>query len=200
MQRKRRNPFRIVYLAAFFLFIYSFCSFSAYSRTATTRPPSPEATGQSPIVANAELVVLPVSITDGSGNFVSGLSAQNFRVYEDGRLQKVLSFQDGDNPVTVGMVVDHSRSMGPKLPEVTAAVSDFAKSSNPKDEMFVVDFNDDVSVELLDGKAFTNSAHELEKAVSAVSARGRTALYDAVAEGLSAPAAGTVGQEGSDYR
>jgi VWFA-related protein len=50
--------------------------------------------------------------------------------------------------------------------------------------MFVVDFNDDVSVELLNGKPFTNSARELEKAVSAVSARGRTALYDAVAEGL----------------
>ena len=86
--------------------------------------------------------------------------------------------------MTVGLIVDHSRSMGPKLPEVAAAVSAFAQSSNPQDEMFVVDFNDDVSVELLDGKPFTNDPHELEKAVSAVSARGRTALYDAVAEGL----------------
>jgi Ca-activated chloride channel homolog len=184
VQSKRRNPFRIFYLVALFLVVYSFCTFSTYSQAPSKRPPSAEATGQSPIVANAELVVLPVSVTDGSGNFISGLSAQNFRVYEDGRLQKVVSFQDGDNPVTVGLVVDHSRSMGPKLTEVAAAVSDFAKSSNPKDEMFVVDFNDDVSVELLNGKAFTNSAHELEKAVSAVTARGRTALYDAVAEGL----------------
>jgi Ca-activated chloride channel homolog len=181
VKSKRRNPFRIVYLASAFLF---FCSFSVYSQSPPVRAPSPAATVQSPIRANAELVVLPVSVTDGSGNFVSGLGAQDFRVYEDGRLQKVVSFRDGDNPVTVGLIVDHSRSMGPKLTEVAAAVSDFANSSNPKDEMFVVDFNDDVSVELLNGKAFTNSAHELEKAVSAVSARGRTALYDAVAEGL----------------
>jgi VWFA-related protein len=140
--------------------------------------------GQSPIVSKAELVVLPVSVTDGSGNFISGLNAQNFRVYEDGKLQKISMFQDGNDPVTVGLIVDHSRSMGPRLPEVAAAVSDFAQSSNSQDQMFVVDFNDDVSVELLNGKPFTNNAHELEKAVSAVRARGRTALYDAVAEGL----------------
>ena len=86
--------------------------------------------------------------------------------------------------VTVGLIVDHSRSMGPKLPEVAAAVSAFAQSSNPQDEMFVVDFNDDVSVELMDGKPFTNDPKELAKAVFSVRARGRTALYDAVAEGL----------------
>jgi VWFA-related protein len=130
------------------------------------------------------LVVLPVNVTDAKGNVVSGLSQQNFRVYEDGRLQKVTSFQQGDTPVTVGLIVDHSRSMGPKLPEVAAAVSAFAHSSNPQDEMFVVDFNDDVSVELLGGKAFTNDPAELGKALFSVRARGRTALYDAVAEGL----------------
>jgi Ca-activated chloride channel family protein len=80
--------------------------------------------------------------------------------------------------------VDHSRSMGPKLPGVAAAVSAFAQSSDPDDEMFVVDFSDNVSVELLDGKPFTSDPRELAQAVSAVSARGMTALYDAVAEGL----------------
>jgi VWFA-related protein len=50
--------------------------------------------------------------------------------------------------------------------------------------MFVVDFSDSVSVELLGGKPFTSDARILERAVSAVSTRGQTALYDAVAEGL----------------
>ena len=86
--------------------------------------------------------------------------------------------------MTVGMVVDHSRSMGPKLQGVSAAVSAFAQSSNPDDEMFVVDFSDNVSVELPGGKPFTSNPRELAQAVSAVSARGMTALYDAVAEGL----------------
>jgi VWFA-related protein len=125
-----------------------------------------------------------VNVTDGNGNFVPGLSAQDFHVYEDGRLQNVTSFQQEDTPVTVGLIVDHSRSMSPNLPGVAAAVSTFAQSSNPQDEMFVVDFNETVSVETLDGKAFTNDAKVLERAVSVVRARGTTALYDAVAEGI----------------
>jgi len=71
-----------------------------------------------------------------------------------------------------------------ELPAVAAAVSAFAQSSNSQDEMFVVDFNDQVWFQLLGGKPFSNDPAELEKAVSAVSARGRTALYDAVAEGI----------------
>lgn len=144
--------------------------------------PAPPAS--SAISVQTELVVLPVSVTDARGSAVLGLSEKDFRVYEDGRLQKIAMFQQGDTPITVGLIVDHSRSMGPQLEEVGDAVSSFAQSGNPRDEMFVVDFNDDVSVELLNGKAFTDDPKELAKAIFAVRARGRTALYDAVAEGL----------------
>jgi len=139
---------------------------------------------QSTIAVKTELVPLPVSVTDASGNVVAGLKLQDFRIYENGRPQDISLFEDGDNPVSVGLIVDHSRSMGAKLPAVAAAVAAFARSSNPQDEMFVVDFNDDVMVELMNGKAFTSDASELAKAVRAVAARGRTALYDAIAEGL----------------
>jgi Ca-activated chloride channel family protein len=139
---------------------------------------------QAKISVTTDLVVLPVSVTDSNGAFVSGLRREHFRVYEEGKLQNVTLFADEDAPVTAGILVDHSRSMGSKLSEVAAAVSAFAHSSNPEDEMFVVDFSDSVSVELLGGKAFTSDARILERAVSAGSARGQTALYDAVAEGL----------------
>lgn len=139
---------------------------------------------QTTIRVTTNLVVLPVNVTDSNGAFVAGLQKQNFRVYEDAKLQNITLFAEEDTPVTVGLLVDHSRSMGPKLPDVITAVSTFARSSNPGDEMFVVDFSDKVSIELSDGKAFTSDAKILEKAVLAVSARGQTALYDAVAEGL----------------
>lgn len=164
--------------------ILLFFSHAAYPQSLPSPLPLPRVVGQSTISVKTELVALPVRVTDASGSFVSGLSLQNFRVYEDMRLQKVILFQEGDAPVTVGLIVDHSRSMGPKLAEVAAAVSSFAQSSNPQDEMFVVDFNDDVTVELLHGKAFTNDPKELALAVHSVRARGRTALYDAMAEGL----------------
>ena len=170
-----------LYLSTVLLF---FCGIFAYTQSPARRTPSSGASGQSAISVRTELVVLPVSVTDADGNFVPGLGLQNFRVYEDKRLQTVTSFQQQDAPVTVGLIVDHSRSMGPELPQVAAAVAAFARLSNPQDEMFVIDFNDTVSVEMADGKPFTSDAKVLERAVSAVSARGRTALYDAVAEGL----------------
>ena len=169
-----RNCYRVTALVLI-------CSSAGYSQSP---PSSAVPASQSAISVKTELVLLPVRVTDAHGDFVPGLSLDNFQVYEDGRQQKVTVFQRGDTPVTVGLVVDHSRSMGPELPQVAAAASAFAQSSNPEDEMFVVDFNDEVWFQLLDGKPFTNDPAELEKAVSAVSARGRTALYDAVAEGL----------------
>jgi Ca-activated chloride channel family protein len=157
---------------------------SVVSLSQSQQLPAPSSAASSTISVKSELVALPVRVTDGNGNVVSGLNLQDFTVFEDGRPQKLTLFQQEDAPVTVGLVVDHSRSMGPKLPEVAAAVSAFAHSSNPQDEMFVVDFNDDVWLQILGGKPFTSNAKDLEIAVSAVSARGRTALYDAVAEGL----------------
>jgi Ca-activated chloride channel family protein len=139
---------------------------------------------QSKIQVTTTLVLLPVSVTASDGAFVSGLKLDNFRVFEDGRLQTPTVFDEHDAPVTVGLVVDHSRSMGAKLPDVLSAVTFFVHSSNPQDEMFVVDFNDDVSIELMKGKPFSNDAKDLKEALTAVSARGRTALYDAVSEGL----------------
>jgi VWFA-related protein len=133
----------------------------------------------------SELVILPVNVTNGKGTFVSGLHEDNFRVYEDNQLQTLSLFQQEDTPVTVGLIVDHSASMESQLPNVITAVSAFVHSGNPEDEMFVVDFSDNVTVEPFDdGKLFTNDPVELGKAVEALSAHGRTALYDAVTEGL----------------
>jgi VWFA-related protein len=156
------------------------CGAAALGRSRQSAQSVPQGT----ISVETELVVLPVRVTSANGDFVLGLTQDQFRVYEDGRPQPITFFRQEDTPVTVGLVVDHSRSMGPNLPNVSAAVSAFAKSSNPNDEMFVVDFSDHVSVELSDGKPFTSNPRELAKAVSAVQASGMTALYDAVAEGL----------------
>jgi Ca-activated chloride channel homolog len=139
---------------------------------------------QATISVTTDLVALPVNVTDSNGEFVPGLQKQHFRVYEDGALQEITLFAEEDTPVTVGLLVDHSRSMGPKLPEVRAAVSTFVHSSNREDEMFVIDFSDHVSIGSLGGKTFTSDVKILEKALVGISAQGQTALYDAVSEGL----------------
>lgn len=139
---------------------------------------------QPTISVDSDLVVLPVNVTDPQGNFVSGLKKENFNVYEENRIQNLTLFQQEDSPVTVGLIVDHSGSMQPKLTNVINAISAFAHSGNPEDEMFVVNFSDSVLLEPLGGKPFTSDAAELGSAAGAASAVGRTALYDAVAQGL----------------
>jgi Ca-activated chloride channel family protein len=148
-------------------------------------PPPPGAeTAPPPISIVSQLVVLPVNVTDAHGDFVSGLTENNFQVYEENRLQNLTVFEQEDTPVSVGLVVDHSASMKPKLASVIEAISAFAISGNSKDEMFVVDFNDNVTVKPQGEKPFTNNADELGKAAEAVVPSGRTALYDAMAKGL----------------
>ena len=131
-----------------------------------------------------DMVVLHATVSDRKGVPVSELVKEDFQVYEDGIPQQIECFSHEDIPVTVGLVVDNSGTMGPKRNEVIASALSFARSSNPEDQMFVVNFNEDVSFGLPDDMPFTNKMDQLELALSRISANGMTALYDAVATAL----------------
>jgi VWFA-related protein len=130
------------------------------------------------------LVVLHATVTDRQGGLVHSLGKQDFEVYEDGVRQRITFFKNEDIPVTVGLVVDHSSTMRRKLAEVSSAARTFVRSSNPEDEMFVVNFNERVSLGLPSSMRFTNRPAELERAITSAPAGGQTALYDAIAGGL----------------
>jgi Ca-activated chloride channel family protein len=144
--------------------------------------------GQDPetfkIAVNVDLVVLRPTVRDHKGSFVSDLREQDFEVYEDGVRQSIRLFKHEDTPVTVGLVVDHSGSMHHKIPDVIAAARTFARSSNREDQMFVVNFNEKVTLGLPGAMEFTDSPEELERAISKTPATGQTALYDALAVAL----------------
>ncbi|MEN6536661.1 MAG: VWA domain-containing protein [Bryobacteraceae bacterium] len=137
------------------------------------------------------LVVLHATVSDRQGGFVSDLGEQDFVVYEDGVPQRIRLFRNEDIPVTVGLVVDHSTTMRPKLAEVTAAARTFVRSSNREDEMFVVNFNEIASLGLPGMIRFTDSTAELETAITAAPTGGQTALYDAIAMALEKLQAGS---------
>ncbi len=142
------------------------------------------------ISVNVNLVVLPALVQDRRGHSVSDLNETNFEVYEDGLRQSINLFRHEDVPVTVGLVIDHSGSMKPKLPDVIEAARTIARSSNPEDQMFVVNFNENVTLGLPETISFTNRADDLENAIAGTRATGQTALYDAVIEGLERSRAG----------
>jgi len=139
---------------------------------------------QAVISVHTELVVAPAVVTDAGGHHVSGLTLESFRVFDNGRPRPISAFHHGDSSVTLGLVVDRSQSMRPKAQALLAAVTSLLRTSRADDELFAVDFNDDVSLALAAGRPFTNDPDELAAALAAVRAEGRTALYDGVAAGL----------------
>src|SRR5579863_1822619 len=153
------------------------------ARPQTSSPPQTHQHDDYTISVNVDVVVLRATALDHKGAMVSGLGKSDFQVFEDGVLQPIKYFSHEDVPVTVGLVVDNSGSMGPKRADVIAAALTFARSSNPLDQMFVVNFNEQVSFGLPDQLPFTDQAVQLEAALSGI-ARGETALYDAVAIAL----------------
>jgi Ca-activated chloride channel homolog len=133
---------------------------------------------------NANLVILSATVLNRRNALVSGLGKDDFQVYEDHVLQQIHNFSHEDLPVTVGLVIDNSGSMGSKRADVIAAALSFALSSNPQDQMFVVNFNEHVSYGLSADIPFTNRRDQLQLALSAIRAIGQTALYDAIATAL----------------
>ena len=142
------------------------------------------------IAVDVDLVVFNVTVTDSKGRQVSGLEVGNFWVSEEGRLQDVKLFHAEDSPAIVGLIIDNSGSMREKRADVAKAALDFVSASNPEDEMFVVNFNENVYFGLPRSTRFTNDVDLLRAALTTAPA-GLTALYDALATGIAHLKTGT---------
>ena len=134
--------------------------------------------------SDVRLVLLDVSVKNREGGFVPGLTKDNFRILENGSLQPIVVFAREDLPVTVGILVDESRSMSPKRPDVLTAARTLIAEGNPDDEIFVLKFNDTVRRGLPAGQLFSSDTKALSTALYVGRPEGRTALYDAVFDGL----------------
>jgi VWFA-related protein len=144
---------------------------------------------------DVRLVLLDVSVEDHPGNFVPALSKQNFTVLENGQPQTISVFDNQDAPVTMGIIVDESASMTPRRGQVVVAAGYLIAESNPQDEVFVLNFNDSVKPGLPEGVLFSDKIPDLRAALNRETPRGKTALYDAVADGLRQLEAGTRGRK-----
>ncbi|HEV2732899.1 MAG TPA: VWA domain-containing protein [Terriglobales bacterium] len=124
----------------------------------------------------ADLVIVPVSVTDAANRPVLGLEKENFQVYENKRPQTVLSYSTEDAPVSIGIVLDESGSMQNKLGKAREAINNLVSTANPDDEFFLITFSDK-PVQILD---FDSSAEQIKNELLYTVAKGSTALFDAV--------------------
>jgi len=121
-------------------------------------------------------VMLHATVVDDKQHIITNLDRTAFTVFEDGKPQSIISFHHVDIPVAMGIVIDNSGSMREKRSKVNQAALNLVRSSNPRDEVFIVNFNDE---QYLD-QDFTHDLLKLKEALEKIDARGGTALYDAV--------------------
>ncbi|HWG48222.1 MAG TPA: VWA domain-containing protein [Candidatus Acidoferrales bacterium] len=121
-------------------------------------------------------VTLHATVLDRNHHIVTDLGERDFTVYENGEPQQIKDFRREDVPVSIGILVDNSGSMRTKRNAVSKAVVNLVQASNPNDEVFVVNFNDEPYLD----QDFTNQIPQMKEALDRVDSRGGTALYDAV--------------------
>jgi Ca-activated chloride channel family protein len=121
-------------------------------------------------------VLLHATVVDDKQRIVTNLDKTAFTVLEDGKPQSIVSFRHEDIPVSIGIVIDNSGSMREKRAKVNQAALNLVRASNPQDEVFVVNFNDEYYLD----QDFTNDLLKLKEALEKIDAKGGTALYEAV--------------------
>jgi len=149
-------------------------------KTSTTPSKAPSKDGDDTfqIGVDVQIVEIPVSVTNKDGVIINDLPRSSFQVYEDKVLQEIKEFKHEDIPLSVGLVIDNSGSMRlqSKRSRVASAALSFVRESNPEDETFIVDFNDEATL-LQD---FTRSMANLMESLSDIDPHGGTAMNDAI--------------------
>jgi VWFA-related protein len=129
---------------------------------------------------DAKLVLLHASVVDKNGRLLTNIPQSAFKVFEDGVEQPLRLFRREDVPVSMGIIVDNSGSMSNKRSRVAAAALELVKQSNPEDEVFIVNFNDDAHFD----QPLTSDIKKLEAGLARMEARGGTAMRDALSKSI----------------
>ena len=132
------------------------------------------------IRVNTRLVVLHASVVDNKGRLLTNLPKESFRVFENEVEQPIKIFKREDVPVSLALVVDNSGSMRDKRAKVEAAAIDLVKASNPRDEVTIVNFNDEAWHDV----PFTSDIKKMQEGVARIDSRGGTAMRDAISSTL----------------
>ena len=142
----------------------------------TTQEPAGNDPGRFVFKKQVQEIVLQATVVDERRHLVRYLDRGAFSVFENGAPLAITSFRREDVPVAMGIVIDNSGSMRDKRDKVNQAVLNLIRASNPRDEIFVVNFSQNYYLD----QDFTSDPGLLERALHQVSMQGSTALYDAI--------------------
>jgi Ca-activated chloride channel homolog len=178
--------------ALFFLLLVVLLPMSAAPQA---NAPAAAAQQGADISVNVERKLVNFIVSDNKGKFITSLKKEDFKVFEDDRIQTITNFSSETNlPLTIALLVDSSGSITDKLHFEQDAASEFFYTTlnKRKDKAMVIDF--DSQPELL--QEFTDDADKLHDAVRKIRAGGGTAMFDAVYVAITNPQYGLAKQDG----
>lgn len=165
-----------LFLLVLFLAFGANASFAQLTQPTATPTPEVEDPNE-PINVDIDLVTLTLTVTDYYSRYVTGLTKDNFKVYDEGEEQEITFFSDTDAPVSIGILFDVSGSMSnEKIAKARNALKKFINTSHPNDEYFLIAFNSRAQL-LLDR---TRDGEAVLQKLTLVEPQKNTALYDAV--------------------
>jgi len=161
------------------------CAMSARAQSAgpsiSPRPDPRQISTPEPLLhADSSLVLIPAHVTRPNGVPVTGLQKENFRIIENDVEQRITHFTQDDAPVSVGLLLDVSGSMRPKMTKAVEAAVAFFRTSNTQDEFSLIEFSDGAKLCI----PFTRDVDEVAARIGHTHPFGQTALLDAVHLGL----------------
>jgi Ca-activated chloride channel family protein len=151
---------------------------------ATTGLPQTAPAPQAPIpqvAVDVDIVLIPATVTNQLGQYVSGLEKEHFQVYEDKVEQSITYLSTEDTPMSLGIILDSSGSMNPIMNTARLNGGACMDVGGVDDEYFLIVFSDKLKV----NTDFTSDLQKLRMALMTVQSKGSTALYDAIYAGLS---------------
>ena len=148
-------------------------SWLVWAQNPAAQPPSSE---EPTFTVGTRLVVLPVSVLNKDGKLVTDLQQKSFKVFENGIEQPIKIFRREDVPISLGIIIDNSGSMREKRQKVETASLDLVRASNPQDEVFIVNFNEDPYLDV----PMTSDIKKMEEGIARIDSRGGTAMRDAI--------------------
>ena len=156
--------------------LLAFLLFAGILAAQNPAPPPPAQDDVPTFRTDLNLVVLHASVLDKSGRLITTIPQTAFHVFENSVEQPIKLFRREDVPVSMGIIIDNSGSMRDKRLKVAAASMAMVKASNPQDEVFIVNFNDDAYLD----QTFTNDTKKLGAALDKIDSKGGTAMRDAI--------------------
>ncbi|HMS39602.1 MAG TPA: VWA domain-containing protein [Pyrinomonadaceae bacterium] len=132
----------------------------------------------------SEQVLFNVTVTNKKGEWINGLKAENFKIYDEKKLQPITFFSTEDVPVSIGILVDRSESVGnSKLSVIQQGLTSFVNKSNPQNEYFLMTFNANQEL-LLDYTQGNDVILKTIEKLPATALQGNTKFYDALQTAL----------------